>query len=113
MASRPKQRHIPYREDRDYNPELLTVLAWADREIVFGLSNGTVAQGTKFERTLQGENRWDWGHWGFTSAANPEDRSMTLRINIAGGYTRFHCGEAGSPVPPEQQFWEGLFYHSS
>jgi len=111
MACRPKQRQIPD-FDRDFNPEVLTVLAWADQKIVFGLENKTVAQGTQFERTLQGEDRWDWGHWGFSSAANPEDHAMILRINIAGGYTRFKCGEAG-PIPPLHQFWEALFYHSS
>ena len=118
MACRTKLR--PNYKHYDVNPDVLTLLAWADREIVFGLENGTVAQGTLFERTLKGlrglkgpnKDLLDSGHWGFSSAANPEDRSMTLTIHIAGGYTRFYCGEAGSPIPPEQQFWEALFYHS-
>ena len=115
MASRPKQRHIPYREDRDYNPELLTVLAWADQEIVFGLENGTIAQGTKFERTLQA-GRWDWGHWGFRSAANPEDASMILMIGISGNQTIFISDsfiEDGMPFPVVHKFWEALFYQST
>jgi len=114
MACRPKQRNNPgFLDDLELqDPEVLTVLAWGDQKIVFGLENETVDQGTQFERTLQGEDRWDWGHWGFSSAANPEDRTMILKIDIAGGYTRFRCGEA-SPPPPSQQFWEALFYHSS
>ena len=106
MACRPKQRRIPGLDD-DRNPEQLTVLAWADREIVFGLSNGIVAQGTKFKGTLQ--------RWSFTSAANPKDDwgTTTLKMNIAGDYTTFCCGDDWCPVPPLQPFWEALFYHSS
>jgi len=122
MSCRPKQRNIPRipgfidLEPMELNPEVLTVLAWGDQEIVFGLEEKTVAQGTQFERTPQGEHPWplNFGRWGFSSAANPEDRAMMMILPIAGyAGAGFYCGEAGNPVPPHHKFWEAVFYHSS
>ena len=125
---------------RKVGSNVLTVLAWAERETIFqvtdepsccddlldGNCKGNVAHGTKWYRAVDSKNYIN-GHWGFANS--------TDEICIHGIYELGHLGDPGTestrlsyPTTTKENFggfrcgdnqqlwysaqWEKVFFHS-